>query len=528
MNLQVDEPKPTPDTSLVQPVVVMRGITKRFPGVTANDNIDLSIYKGEVLGLLGENGAGKTVLMSILAGIHKPDSGEIYIKGKKVVINNPATAIRHGIGMVHQHFMLIKELTVLENIILGYEPRSRGRLFVDFQSAREKVKQLQEKYKLYVNLDEILAKLPIGLQQRVEILKVLYRGADILILDEPTAVLTPEEVGNLFEIMKSFKQAGKAVIFITHKIREAIQICDRITVLRRGKVVGSLNVNVATPDALAEMMIGKRFISETIQRGITTKTPLLKISKVDVYNEKRVKVLSNVNLDVFSGEILGLAGVEGNGQTELVEVIIGLRKPDKGAVFMDGVNVTNMSISKRFELGFSYIPGDRHSALVQELSIMENILLGKHNNPPFSKRLFINKDILKAHSEMLVKDYNVRATNIYTLVKNLSGGNQQRIILARELSKNPQIILAVNPSRGLDIAATNFVHSKLIEMRNKGCAILLVSADLDEILNISDRIAFIYEGKIVTVRDSNVLKREEIGLLMSGIENEGNTTTREG
>mgnify|MGYP001093540758 CR=1 FL=1 len=523
MNVQV---KSTPHTITGHYAVVMRGITKKFPGIVANDNIDLFINKGEVHGLLGENGAGKTVLMSILAGIHRPDSGAIYINGEKVFINNPLIAIRYGVGMVHQHFMLIKELTALENIILGYEPKAYGGLFIDFKNAREKIEQLQKRYKLYVNLDAIVAKLPIGLQQRVEILKVLYRGAEILILDEPTAVLTPEEVENLFDIINGFKQAGKAVIFITHKIREALQICDRITVLRRGRIVGSLDTNMANPDLLAEMMIGKRLISETIQRSDITKTPLLKISNISVYDEKHAKLLSNIDLNVFSGEIVGLAGVEGNGQTELVEVIIGLRKPDVGTVCIDGLDVTNFPTSKRLKLGLAYIPGDRYNALVQELSIMDNILLGNHCNPQFSRRLFIKKDFLQTQTNKLIKEYNIRAINIYAKVKNLSGGNQQRIILARELSKNPKIIVAVNPSRGLDIAATNFVHNKLIEMRNKGCAILLVSADLDEILNISDRIAFIYEGKILAVRELHELRKEEIGLLMSGIRNEEYTTKR--
>jgi len=495
--------------------VIMRGISKSFPDVVANDNVDLAVRRGEIHGLLGENGAGKTVLMSILAGIYKPDSGEIYVNGERVVMDSPATAIKHGIGMVHQHFMLIPSLTVLENIILGNEPSRWG--FVNIKEAEQQLRELQEKHRLYVNLHEVVAKLPIGLQQRVEILKTLYRRAEILILDEPTSVLTPEEVENLFQIINGFRRGGKTVIFITHKLREALEVCDRITVLRRGRVVGTVSASEASPQTLAEMMIGKRLTVEAVQKSQSAGRPVLLLRGVEVYNEKNVRVLKGIDLDVRSGEILGIAGVEGNGQTELVETIVGLRVPEKGSIMMGGLDITRMPISARRELGLAYIPEDRQQkALILDFSVAENMILGQHRKPPFSKGLLLKKRAIEKYADTLKKEYDIRVSQIYGRVGNLSGGNQQKVVLARELTRIPKVVVASHPTRGLDIAATEYVHSKLVEMRNRGSGVLLVSADLDEILKLSDRVAVMYEGRIVAVRHHEEAEKKEIGLLMGG------------
>lgn len=496
--------------------VIMRNITKRFPGVVANDAIDLTVYDREILGLLGENGAGKTVLMSILSGIYRPDSGEIYVYGKRVTLHSPAAAIEQGIGMVHQHFMLIPELTVLENIILGREPAKLG--FCQMQRAERQIEELQKKYKLAVDLHELVSNLPVGLRQRVEILKILYRQANIIILDEPTAVLNPDEVKNLFDIMRELKANGKTIIFITHKLREAIEVCDRITVLRRGKVVGTVNASEATQKMLAEMMIGKYAAFEGVWRSRKSKKPVLLLLNVSAFNEKKMLALNDVNLSLHEGEILGIAGVEGNGQTELAEVILGLRKPATGRIILNGVDITEFDVSLRRQSGISYIPEDRQrNGIVPGLTIAENLILGMHRETHFKKGLLFNYSAIFDYCARKSSEYRVKLSRLTDYIENLSGGNQQRVILARELRDTTKVIVAFHPTRGLDIEGTDYIHSKLVEMRDRGAAILLISADLDETLKLSDRVAVMYRGKIVGTMDNVNIQKEQLGLLMSGV-----------
>ncbi len=499
------------------PAVEMRGITKTFPSVVANDKIDFHVEKAEVHGLLGENGAGKTVLMNILYGLYQADAGRISVNGKEVEMDSPSTAIKMGIGMVHQHFMLVPSLTVAENVILGKEP-TKNKVLLDMNSALNDVKDFYERYKLEVDLKAPIHTLPVGAQQRVEILKALYRGADILILDEPTSVLTPQEVEELFKAIRALKEQGKTVIFISHKLREVLAICDRVTVLRRGKVVGTVKADETDLGELAKMMVGRKVVFTFKKKRVKTREVVLKIEDLKAIDDRGLPALKGVAFEVCAFEILGIAGVEGNGQTELGEVLTGLRKAIEGKILVDTKDITKTSPGERIKLGISHVPEDRHKrGLILDFSVVENLILGIHNKPPFTVgRVRLNFEKASNYAKRLIKDFSIKTPNKDTPVRHLSGGTQQRVVVAREFSRKPKLIIASQPTRGLDVGATEYVRKKLVEMRDQGCAVLLISADLDEIWALSDRIAVIYEGKIVAIKDPEKTSEQELGILMAG------------
>jgi ABC-type uncharacterized transport system ATPase subunit len=495
----------------------MRAITKKFPGVIANDKIDFTVEKGEIHGLLGENGAGKTVLMNILYGLYRHDEGKIFVDGKKAEIDGPCTAIKLGIGMVHQHFMVVPSLTVAENIILGNEP-TRNKVLLDMKKVMKSVKEFCDRYRLEVDLKAPIHTLPVGVQQRVEILKALYRGADVLILDEPTSVLTPQEAQELFKAIRALREQHKTVIFISHKLQEVLAICDRVTVLRKGKVVGTVKASETNVNELATMMVGREVFFTFKKKQPETKKIVLRVEDVKAVDDRNLPALKGVSFDVLAYEILGIAGVEGNGQTELVETLTGLRKAAAGRISLCDVDITRAPPSQRIQLGVSHVPEDRHKrGLIMEFSVMENMILGSHDRPPFAKDL-VRLDIREAsnYADKLIEEFSIKTPSKDTPAQHLSGGTQQRVVLAREFSRNPKLIIACQPTRGLDVGATEYVRSKLVDMRNDGCAILLISADLDEIWALSDRIAVIYEGRIVAVKDPENTSESELGLLMVG------------
>jgi simple sugar transport system ATP-binding protein len=501
--------------------VEMKGITKTFPGVIANYNVDFSLEKGEVHGLLGENGAGKTVLMSILYGLYRPDKGQIFVNGSLVEIDKPSTAIKLGIGMVHQHFMLVPSLTVAENIVLGCEPCSHSFWF-DINKAISDTQALSTRYGLQVEPKAVVSSLPVGIQQRVEILKALYRKAEILILDEPTSVLTPQETERLFNAVETLREQGKSVIFISHKLKEVCTICDRVTVLRKGRVVGTVNIEETSPKELAEMMVGREIPSTYKREQAASRKPVLQVEELRVLNDRKLLTLRDLAFEVHESEILGLAGVEGNGQTELIEVLTGIRKAEAGKILLNGERIDNLSTHKRIEKGFSNVPQDRQKiGLILGFSVAENLILGRHDRQPFASRLFrLDIKRISDFAEEHIREYSIKTPSRDTLVGNLSGGTQQRVVVARECSGEPRFIIAAQPTRGLDVGATDYVRRKLLEMRDRGCAILLISADLDEILALSDRIAVIYEGRIVALREHNQTNEIELGLLMAGGKND--------
>jgi simple sugar transport system ATP-binding protein len=497
--------------------IEMRDITVEFPGVIANDNINFSLEKGEIHGLLGENGAGKSVLMKTLYGMHRPKKGTILVNGNEETIDNPATAIRLGIGMVHQNFMLVPHLTVVENIILGRE-LTNNKFFIDMKRTLKEVAVFCEQFNLCVDLESQIYTLAVGMQQRVEILKALYRGADILILDEPTAVLTPQEVEELFKAIQTLKESGKTIVFISHKLKEVLQICDKITVLRKGKVIGIVKTSKTNQNELAKMMVGREVKQSYKKEKINQDKIVLKIENLEALDDRGIHALKGISLNVNSFQILGIAGVQGNGQTELVEVITGLRKAKKGKIILNNENITKRNPKERINIGISQIPEDRQKrGLILDFSVLENLILGSQDIPPFSKdKIRIDSINTMKFAEKKIKDFSIKTPNRDTKVRYLSGGTQQRVVVAREFSKNPRLIIAAQPTRGLDIGATEYVRSKLIEIRNQGSAVLLISADLDEILMLSDKIAVMFEGKIVAIKDPKETTRNEIGLLMAG------------
>mgnify|MGYP001046104349 FL=1 len=495
--------------------VEMRGITKRFPGIVANDRIDLQVRKGEIHALLGENGAGKTTLMNILFGLCQPDEGEIYIHGRKVGITGPQKAIELGIGMIHQHFMLVEPYTVLQNIILGAEPR-KG-VMIDYREALDRVKELSAKYGLHVDPHRTIREISVGMQQRVEILKTLYRGADILIFDEPTAVLTPQEIRELMAIMRRLAGEGKTIILITHKLKEIMAVGDRVTVIRRGRVVGSLPVRDTSPEELASMMVGRNVSFVIPKKEARPGETILEIENLTAHDERGVQVLKGLSLDVRRGEILGIAGVEGNGQRELIEILTGLRTAASGEIRLRGRPVRNESPRRIAESKMGFIPEDRQKrGLVLDFSVGENLVLKNYYAPPFSRRGLLKYDRIFDHAAGLIGEYDIRTPDAKTPARALSGGNQQKVIVAREVAGDPDLLIATQPTRGLDVGAIEFIHRKLIEQRDSGKAVLLHSLELDEILNLSDRIAVMYEGRIVGVLDPRETDEQEIGLLMSG------------
>ncbi len=497
------------------PLLEMEGLTKTFPGVVANDDVDLLLYEGEILGLLGENGAGKSTLVKMLFGIHEPDSGIIRFRGEELKPSGPGDAIAKGIGMVHQHFQLVPPLTVAENIVLGAESTRAGG-FLNSRAAEARVRELSEQFGLAVEPTDTVGDLPVGIQQRVEILKALYRGAELLILDEPTAVLTPQETDELLEIMRDLASNGVGIIFITHKLREILAVTDRVTVLRRGKSVGRALTADATTESLAEMMVGRSVVLSVDKPPREPGDVVLSVKDLEVRDDRRQLIVEGATFDVRAGEILGVAGVEGNGQRELVEAITGIRPIAAGSVSIDGKAVVNKPRKVR-DMGAAYIPEDRErDGLVGGYSIADNLVLTHYYEPPFANRGVRDFSEVDDKAEVLVERFDVRTPDIHTPVKSLSGGNKQKVIVARELSDDNKLVVASQPTRGVDVGSIEFIHSQLVSARNEGVAVLLVSAELDEIFSLSDRIAVIYEGRIVAERDPETTTREQIGLLMAG------------
>ncbi len=504
-----------------------KGITKAFPGVLANDHVDFQLEKGEIHALLGENGAGKTTLMNILYGLYHPDEGEIYVNGKKVEMDSPSDAIKLGIGMVHQHFMLVPVMTVAENMMLGMEtstPGSRwlGPLsFLDRKRVEARVRELSEMYGLEVDPTAPVHTLPVGVQQRVEILKALYRKANILILDEPTAVLTPQEAEDLFVVMRSLKEQGVSIIFITHKLKEVFAVADKITVMRAGKVVGHVLPQEATESMLASMMVGREVIL-TVEKGPAKPgEPVLEVRDLHVRDDRGLPAVNGVSFMVREGEVLGVAGVQGNGQSELVEALTGLRKIESGEVLMGGDEITNATPREVLETGVSHIPEDRQKrGLVLSYPIADNLVLCTYYKPPFANGIVMNREAIDEQAGRLIKEFDIRTPSAYTPAGTLSGGNQQKVIVARELSRPYNLLIAAQPTRGLDVGSIEFIHKRIIEQRDAGHAVLLVSAELDEILSLSDRIAVMYKGEIIDVVPIEEATRESIGLLMAGVKRE--------
>jgi len=493
----------------------MRGITKRFPGIVANDKISLAVKKGEIHALLGENGAGKSTLMNILFGLYQPDEGEILINEKPVKITSPNVANDLGIGMVHQHFMLVEPFTVAENIVLGNEPK-KG-LKIDIQKAIKDVEELSNRYGLKVDPTAKIADISVGMQQRVEILKTLYRGADIVIFDEPTAVLTPQEILELIEIMRNLVKEGKTIILITHKLKEIMAVADAVTIIRRGKVIDSLKVADTNPDELAAKMVGREVHFHVEKAPSQPGEVILSVENVTAKGSRGTNALNGISFEVRAGEILGIAGVDGNGQSELIEALTGLRKVQEGKILLNGKEITNHTPRQISESGLSHIPEDRHKrGLVLDFSISENMVLETYFHPQFNKNGFMNYVAIDQHASKLVAEFDVRTPSIHTLARALSGGNQQKAIIAREVNKDPDLLIAAQPTRGLDVGAIEFIHKRLIDQRDKGKAVLLVSLELDEIMNVADRIAVIYEGKIVGIVDPKETTEQDLGLLMSG------------
>lgn len=495
--------------------VEMRNITKKFGDFTANDSIDLTVHKGEIHALLGENGAGKSTLMNVLYGLYTPTSGEIYINGEKVNITNPNIAIEKGIGMVHQHFMLVETFSVVENIILGMET-TKG-IVLDINRAREKVKEISESYGLYVDPDALIQDISVGMQQRVEILKALYRGADILILDEPTAVLTPQEIEELMSIVRNLAEQGKTIIIITHKLKEIKAAADYCTIIRRGKKIDTVKVDDVTEEELAEMMVGREVSFAVEKNPMETGDKILEIKDIVARDNRKLKAVDGLSLEVYSGEILGIAGIDGNGQSELIEAITGLRPIESGKVLIKGKDITNNTPFDIINRGMSTIPEDRQRrGLVLDFTISENMILENYYKEPFSSKGRLNHKNIEKFTEDLIEKFDVRPRNSSYLAGELSGGNQQKVIIAREITNDPDILIAAQPTRGLDVGAIEYVHKYLVKQRDSGKAVLLISFELDEIMNLSDRIAVIYDGKIVDIIDAKDATENRLGLLMAG------------
>jgi len=499
------------------PILQLKGITKQFPGVLANDHIDLTLNQGEILALLGENGAGKTTLMNILYGLYQPDEGEILVNGEKVTVHSPTDAIEAGIGMVHQHFMLIPVFTVTENVMLGSEPVKAGD-FLDRPKTAARIMEISRQYKLEVDPNDFVKDLPVGVQQRVEIIKLLYREANILIFDEPTAVLTPQEADELFVIMRSLVKQGKSIIFITHKLREVLEIADRIMVIRRGAVVGEADPKQADRNKLAEMMVGRE-VNLVVEKEIRQPGDVvLSVKDLVVADQFKQVMVDKVSLDVHAGQILGIAGVQGNGQTELVEAITGLRKSVSGEITFKGQKIINAPPRKVTELGAAHVPEDRQAdGLVLPFPVAENLVLCTYYKEPFARGVVLQYDKILENSEKLVKDFDIRTPSSFTSVGSLSGGNQQKVIIARELSRPVELLVASQPTRGLDVGSIEYIHKRIVQKRDEGCAVLLVSPELDEVIELSDRIAVMYRGKIIAIVEAGDVSKETLGLLMAGI-----------
>ncbi|HSJ57443.1 MAG TPA: ABC transporter ATP-binding protein [Anaerolineae bacterium] len=494
----------------------LRGVTKRFPGVLANDRVDFDVRAGEVHALLGENGAGKSTLMKVLYGMYAPDEGEIWLNGQPVSIASPTDAITQGIGMIHQHFMLVESLTVAENVALGL-PSSRGPL-TDLDRVTRRIVELAEVYGLRVDPNAYIWQLAVGQKQRVEILKALYRGAALLILDEPTAVLTPQEVDEFFVTLRQMTRDGHAIIFISHKLHEVLAISNRVTVLRDGKRVDSCTIEGCTKQSLAQMMVGREVMMKPYRADLARGEPRLVLQNLHALSERETPALRGVNLTLHSGEILGLAGVSGNGQCELAQVITGLRPLTEGQVLLEGRDLAGLKPGPRTHLGLAYIPEERmKDGMIQDFSVAENMILRDHHKEPFSRRGFLLLRIIADYADRLIQAFRVKTPSRETPAKSLSGGNIQKVVLARELSRQPRVLIAAQPTRGVDIGATEYVHAQLLLEREKGTAILLISEDLDEVMALSDRIAVIYEGQIMGIVDGKAATPGQLGLLMAGV-----------
>jgi ABC-type uncharacterized transport system ATPase subunit len=500
------------------PVLELRGITKSFPGVLANDNIELSLNQGEVLALLGENGAGKTTLVNILYGLYTPDQGEIIMRGTQVEIKGPNDAIRHGIGMVHQHFMLVPVFTVTENVMLGSEAIRNG-IFLDREKVARRVEEISAQFHLDVNPHDKVEDLSVGVQQRVEIIKVLYRHAEILILDEPTAVLTPQEVDDFFKIIRSLVKQGKSIIFITHKLKEVMAIADRIAVLRNGRVVGATTPEAATEASLANMMVGRQVLLSQEKQAANPQDIVLSVENLQVKDDLHLNLVKGVSFDVRAGEVLGIAGVQGNGQRELIEALTGLRKVVTGRMTILGKDMTNATPRQIQEAGSAHIPEDRQKdGLVLSFSVALNMVMNTYYQTPFTKGINLRSDEIERAANERVLAFDVRTPNITVPVSNLSGGNQQKVIVAREFSRPIKLLIAAQPTRGLDVGSIEYIHGQILKKRGEGCAILLVSSELDEILNLSDRIAVMFTGRILDILPAASATREKLGLLMAGVQ----------
>lgn len=498
-------------------IIEMLNITKEFPGIMANDNVTLQLRKGEIHALLGENGAGKSTLMSILFGLYQPTSGIIKKNGQGVKINNPNDANALNIGMVHQHFKLVECFTVLDNIILGIEP-TRG-LFLSKKGAREKVMALSEKYGLKVNPDALISDITVGMQQRTEILKMLYRDNEILIFDEPTAVLTPQEIEELIKIMKNLAREGKSILFITHKLNEIMEVADRCTILRKGKYIGTVDIQNTTKEELSKMMVGRSVNFKVEKKPAKPGETVLQIEHMTVPSKlHKNNAVKDVSLRVRRGEIVCIAGIDGNGQTEFVHALTGLEKMTEGRILFNGQDISKASIRERSKHGMSHIPEDRHKhGLVLDYTLEQNMVLQRYWQPQFQKSGFIRQGAVREYAQGLIEQYDVRSgQGPITIARSMSGGNQQKAIIAREIDKNPDLLVAVQPTRGLDVGAIEYIHSQLVAQRDKGKAVLLVSLELDEVMNVSDRILVMYEGEIVGELDPKEVSVEELGLYMAG------------
>ena len=500
-------------------IIEMLDITKEFPGIKANDSVTLQIRKGEIHALLGENGAGKSTLMSVLFGLYQPDGGCIKVRGKEVKINNPLDANALGIGMVHQHFKLVHNFTVLQNIVLGKEDTHGG--FLEMKKARKKVMELSEKYHLSVDPDAKIQDITVGMQQRVEILKMLYRDNDILIFDEPTAVLTPQEIDELMSIMKELVSEGKSIIFITHKLNEIKAVADRCSVLRRGRYIGTVDVASTDKEALSEMMVGHKVQLTVEKKEATPGDVVLDVQNLVVKDKKQghsKDVIKKVSVQVRKGEIVCIAGIDGNGQTELVEAVTGMIKADEGTITLNGKDVTKESIRYRNTHGMSHIPEDRHKhGLVLDYSLEDNLVLQDYFEPRFQNHGFIKHAEVEKYAKDLIEEYDIRSgQGVDTITRSMSGGNQQKAIIARELTKKHDLLVAVQPTRGLDVGAIEFIHKQIVKERDEGAAVLLVSLELEEVMNLSDRILVIYEGEIVGELNPKTTTIQELGLYMAG------------
>ncbi|MBN2049572.1 MAG: ABC transporter ATP-binding protein [Spirochaetales bacterium] len=505
-----------PSLDNTTPILEMKNIVKEFPRVLANDDINVSLRRGEILSLLGENGAGKSTLMNILYGLYRPTSGRIVLDGQEVFFSSPKDAIHHGLGMVHQHFMLVETLTVTENIILGSEPGKGG--FIDYRQAREEVKRISQAYHLAIDPDAYIENLSVGLQQRVEILKALYRKAGILILDEPTAVLTPQEVEELFVVIRTLRDSGVSIIIITHKLEEVMAISERVYILRRGKLVGERITSGVTKEELANLMVGRDVVLQVHRKVKKIEAePVFRLQNLIVHSDRGLPAVNDLSLDIRPGEIVGIAGVDGNGQGELAEAVRGLRNLESGSILFQGQDISRTSTKERIRRKMSYVPADRHRyGLVLSMTLSENIAMGLHDKEPNVKGVRLNYSAMEQQAAAMVDRFDIRTPSVEVRAANLSGGNQQKVILAREFSRNPDFLLVSQPTRGLDVGAIEYIHSQILEMRDRNVAILLISLELEEIFSLSDRILVLYEGKIVREFQTEATTDEEVGYYMMG------------